>query len=218
MDKLTFKIGVVIFFTCLSNGLDAAIDASTNNHDGKSFGAQSSPFSPLTDRHIQNGPKLSSDLVKRPANGTPVDIFPPRRFPVAPTVPRFEVSSSEENNIAWPGDYRSMWALSLFRLDRNESEFLLMNVNTNLEVKLLMDGSTLSLGRLSAIDEANYEIKAVSLCNCDESEGAYQKINVAFSINDYKEIQGSFTVKVFQENAHVLSTYSGYVEGTLLPL
>lgn len=218
MDKSTLKIGIVILFTFLANGLDAATDAPANGHDTKTFGAQSSPFSLFTNRRVQNTPIPSADLAKRSTNGTPVDMWPPRRFPVAPLVPRFEVSSSEEASIDWPADYQGIWVLTLSRLDRNDSELFLMSVNADLEVKFLMDSSTLALGRLSATSEADYQIKTVSLCNCDASEGAYKKINVTFSINEYKEIQGTFTVNVFQRNAHILSVYSGYVEGTLLPM
>lgn len=217
MNKITISLAILIGSLCSMGEPEASPKPLSNKYIDDYFDAQRSSFFTFDEEHLPYVP-LPSPV--RP-------ILPDPDIPVVPVPPKKSVKASSDTQVKrssahtdakWPKENLGIWTLIMNRFDNNESQLLLMNINSTKEVQFSMADTKLAFGSFATPENEDFRVKAVSLCDCGDNGGAIKNIEIEFHLNGDKELSGDFTIKEKLVGGHVVSMYSGNVEGQLLAL
>ena len=218
MNKITISLAILIGSLCSMGEPEASPKPLSNKYIDDYFDAQRSSFFTFDEEHLPYVPLPGPVLPTLPDPGTPVIPIPSKKSVKTPPVTQVKRSSSVNNVIEWSEENFGVWSLIMNRFDNNESQLLLMNINSTKEVQFSMADTKLAFGRFATPENEDFRVKAVSLCDCGDNGGAIKNIEIEFHLNGDKELSGDFTIKEKLVGGHVVSMYSGNVEGQLLAL
>ncbi|MEC8419216.1 MAG: hypothetical protein VXZ36_15515 [Pseudomonadota bacterium] len=218
MKKITFSLAILIGSLCSMGALEASPEPLSNRYIDDYFDAQRSSFFTFDEEHLPYVPLPSPVRPILPNPGIPVIPVPPKNSATASSATQVKRSSAAHTDVKWPEENLGVWTLMMNRFDNNESQLLLMHVNATQEVQLSMADTKLAFGSFTTPENEDFRVKAVSLCDCGDNGGAIKNIEIEFHLNGDKELSGDFTVKEKLVGGHVVSMYSGNVEGQQLAL
>ena len=219
MNKITASLAVLISSAYFMEAPEASPEPLFNRYIDDYYDAQqrNSLFS-VDEEYLPYVPLPGPVLPTLPDPGTPIIPIPSKKSVMTPSVTQVTRSSSVNNVIEWSEENFGVWSLMMNRFDNNESQLLLMNINSMQEVQFSMADTKLAFGSFATPENEDFRVKAVSLCECGNNGGAYKSIDIEFHLNSKQEIWGEFTVYEHLVGGHVVSMYSGNVEGSLLNL